>query len=411
MKMNAYIAGIGMTSFGNHLDKTLKALAGEAIQAALDDAGMDKSLLQAAWMANAAASVVQGQVMIPGEVVLRSMGIGRIPVINVENACASGATAFQQACAMVSAGMYDVVLACGSEKLFHEDRARALGAFAGAIDVEEEGGTFKILEMLSLAAKEPIATDVGVNRSVFMDIYSLMTRKHMKKYGSTKKHFAMVSAKNSFHGSLNPLAQFQKVLTVEEVLASRTIIEPLTLTMCSPIGDGAAAVILVSERKARELGLRNPVRVMASALATGWDWEHENDNVGTLASDLAYEAAGIGPQDISCVELHDASAPSEIMAYEYLGLCRPGEGAKLIESGATRIGGRLPVNTSGGLLRKGHPIAATGCAQIVELTKQLQGRAERRQIEHARIGMAHNAGGLIGMDAASTVVTILRREG
>lgn len=411
MKMNAYIAGIGMTTFGNHLDKTLKALAGEAIQAALDDAGIDKSKLQAAWMANAAASVVQGQVMIPGEVVLRNMGIGRIPVVNVENACASGATAFQQACAMVSAGLYDIVLACGSEKLLHEDRARAMAAFAGAIDVEEPGGTLKILDMLAVAAKEPIAPDVGVNRSVFMDIYSLMTKKHMKKYGSTKEHFAMVSAKNSFHGSLNPLAQFRNVLTVEEVLAARTIIEPLTLTMCSPVGDGAAAVILVSERKARELGLRNPVRVMASALATGWDWESEDDNVGTLAAEQAYEAAGIGPLEISCVELHDASAPSEIMAYEYLGLCRPGEGAGLIESGATRIGGRLPVNTSGGLLRKGHPVAATGCAQIVELTKQLQGRADRRQIDGARVGMAHNAGGLIGMDAASTVVTILRKEG
>ncbi len=411
MKMNAYIAGIGMTTFGNHIDTTLKALAGEAIQAALADAGMDKSMLQAAWMANAAGSVVQGQVMIPGEVALRNLGIGRIPVVNVENACASGSTAFQQACAMVSAGLYDVVLVCGSEKLFHEDKARPMGAFAGAIDVEEPGGTLKILEMLALAAKEPIAADVGVNRSVFMDIYSLMTKKHMKKYGSTKEHFAMVSAKNSLHGSLNPLAQFRKVLTVEEVLAARTIIEPLTLPMCSPIGDGAAAVILVSERKARELGLRNPVRVMACALATGWDWEKEGDNVGTLAAEMAYEAAGIGPQDLSLVELHDASAPSEIMAYEYLGLCRAGGGAELIESGATRLGGRLPVNTSGGLLRKGHPVAATGCAQIVELVKQLQGRADGRQVEHARLAMAHNAGGLIGMDAASTVVTILGKEG
>ena len=411
MKMNAYIAGIGMTSFGNHLDTTLKVLAGQAIQAALNDAGMDRYMLQAAWMANAAASVIQGQVMIPGEVVLRNMGIGRIPVINVENACASGATAFQQASAMISAGLYDVALVCGSEKLFHEDRIRAMTAFAGAIDVEEPGGPLKILDKLAMTANEPIAEDVGVNRSVFMDIYSLMTKKHMKKYGSTKEHFAMVSVKNSFHGSLNPLAQFQKVLTVEEVLSARTIIEPLTLPMCSPICDGAAAVILVSERKARELGLRNPVRVMSSALATGWDWEKESDNVGALAANQAYEAAGIGPQEISCAELHDASAPSEIMAYEYLGLCRPGEGVGLIESGATRIGGRLPVNSSGGLLRKGHPVAATGCAQIVELTKQLQGRADGRQIERARIGMAHNAGGLIGIDAASTVVTILGREG
>jgi acetyl-CoA acetyltransferase len=219
----------------------------------------------------------------------------------------------------------------------------------------------------------------------------------------------MVAAKNSFHGSMNPRAQFQELMSVADVLAARTIVEPLTLPMCSPIGDGAAAVILVSERKARELGLRHKVRVASSALVSGWD-TGPGESVGALAAAQAYAAAGIGPQDLSCVELHDASAPSELVAYEYLGLCAPGESVKLIETGATRLGGRIPVNTSGGLLRKGHPVGATGCAQIVELTEQLQGRSGPRQVEGARIALAHNGGGAIGSDAAATVVTLLRRE-
>jgi acetyl-CoA acetyltransferase len=411
MKMNAYVAGVGMTPFGKHLDKTLKGLAGEAITAALADAGMQKGELQAAWMGNAAAGVVTGQEMIRGQVALRALGIGRIPVVNVENACASSSTAVHQASAMISAGYYDVVLACGYEKLFHEDKLRTMGAFSSAVDVEDPKGAFKVLENMAHAAGETFdAAGAGTTRSVFMDIYSLMAKQHMKRYGTTKEHFAMVTAKNSFHGSMNPRAQFREEMTVQQVLEARTIIEPLTLPMCSPIGDGAAAVILVSERKARELGLRRPVRIRASALVSGWDFEQEGESVGAFAAQQAYEAAGIGPADLSCVELHDASAPSEIVAYEYLGLCGAGEGGVLIASGATRLGGRVPVNTSGGLLRKGHPVGATGCAQVVELTEQLQGRSGRRQVEGARIGLAHNGGGAIGLDAAATVVTILTRE-
>ena len=412
MKMNAYVAGVGMTPFGKHLDKTLKVLAGEAITEALRDAGLGAADLQAAWMGNAAAGVVVGQEMIRGEVALRELGIGRIPVVNVEKACASSSTAFQQACAMVTAGLYDVVLACGSEKLFHEDKLRSLGAFSSAVDVEDPKGAIKVLENMARAAGESFdASGAGEKRSVFMDIYSLMARKHMKRYGTRKEHFAMVTAKNSYHGSLNPRAQFREELSVQQVLEARAIIEPLTLPMCSPIGDGAAAVILVSERKARELGLSRPVRVLASELVSGWDFEQEGESVGGYAARRAYEAAGVGPGEISCIELHDASAPSEIIAYEDLGLCEPGGGAALIESGATRLGGRVPVNVSGGLLRKGHPVGATGCAQVVELTEQLQGRSGPRQVEGARMALAHNGGGAIGLDAAATVVTILAREG
>lgn len=411
MRMNAVVAGVGMVRFGKHLDRTLKGLAGEAIELALRDAGLEKHHIQAAWMGNAAAGVVTGQEMIRGEVALRALGIGRIPVVNVENACASSSTAFQQACALVTAGAYDVVLACGSEKLFHEDKARSLGAFSSAVDIEDPDGAVNVVKRITLSMGEPFdASTVGVNRSIFMDIYAALAKKHMKQYGSTKEHYAMVTAKNSFHGSMNPRAQFQEVLTVEQVMAARAIVEPLTLPMCSPIGDGAAAVILVSERKARELGLRNRVRVAASALATGWDYTQPDDSVGAWAARQAYEAAGIGPGDLSCVELHDASAPSEISAYEYLGLCAAGEGPRLIEERATYLGGRIPVNVSGGLLRKGHPVGATGCAQIVELTEQLRGQCGPRQVQGARIALAHNGGGAIGTDAAATVVTILQRE-
>ena len=411
MQMNAYIAGVGMTRFGKHLDITLKSLAGEAIREALKDAGISGTDLEVAYMGNAAGGVVQGQEMISGQVALRELGIGKIPVINVENACATSSTAFNQACAMVSAGAYDVALVCGFEKLFHEDKLRSFAAFDGAVDTENTEGVMGALETLAAKAGEQVDRDnAGKTRSVFMDIYSLMTIAHMKQYGTTVEQIAGVTAKNSFHGSLNPRAQFQVPMSIEEVLASREIVWPLTLPMCSPIGDGAAAVVVVSQRKAKQLGLSKPVRVMSSALVSGYDEQAGDRSVGAYAAGKAYESAGIGPGELSLIELHDASAPSEIIAYEYLGICDKGMGGSLIEDGSTRLGGRLPVNVSGGLLRKGHPIGASGAAQIVELTEQLQGRCNQRQVEGARVGLAHNGGGMIGTDAAATVVSILRRE-
>jgi len=257
MKMNAYIAGVGMTRFGKHLDSTLKGLAGEAICEAIDDAGIATKDIEAAYMANAAAGVVLGQEMISGQVALRELGIGRIPVVNLENACASSSTALHQACAMVSLGACDVVLVCGFEKLFHEDKRRSFAAFDGAVDTENPAGLAGTLEVLAARAGEAVDFEnAGKTRSVFMDIYSLLAKEHMKKYGTTREQFAGVTVKNSFHGSLNPRAQFQQAMSLEEVLAAREIVDPLTLPMCSPIGDGAAALVVVSERKARELGLK-----------------------------------------------------------------------------------------------------------------------------------------------------------
>jgi acetyl-CoA acetyltransferase len=410
MKLNAHIAGVGMTRFGKFLDRGLKSIGAEAVEAALKDAGIEKSDLQAAWVGNAAAGLVTGQECIRGEVVLRGMGIGKIPVVNVENACASASTAFNQACAMVSAGFYDCVLALGVEKLYHEDKRKTFGAFSGAVDVE---ALAEIMASLQQKAKAGGASEAssgaGEKRSMFMDIYAMAARAHMDAYGTTVEQFAGVSAKNSLHGSLNPRAQFREAMTVAEVLASPVIAEPLTRPMCSPIGDGAAAVVVVSEAKAKQMGLHNSVQVLSSVLRSGWDKQPGEAGVAELAASEAYEEAGIGPEDLSVIELHDASAPAEIMAYESLAICDKGKGGSLISDGVTRLGGRLPVNTSGGLLRKGHPVGATGIAQIVELAEQLQGRSGERQVEGARIGLAHNGGGNIGTDAAALCITILGR--
>jgi len=404
MRLNAIIAGIGMTRFMKYPDKGLKQLGGEAVHAAVADAGLTLPDLEAAYVGNCAAGLVTGQESIRGQVILSTIGVGKIPIINVENACASGSTALLQACAMVSTGLHDTVLALGVEKLSHPDKLRSFAAFAGAMDVDE------LHEMIA-ALQSAAATDgggPGQNRSMFMDVYAMAARAHMQRYGTTKEQFAAVAAKSSFHGSLNPNAQFREALTLEQVLNDRLIVEPLTRAMCSPIGDGAAAAVVVSERKARQMGITRPVRVVTSVMHSGWNHRDDEPDTVQLCAREAYAEAGVGPDDLDVVELHDASAPGEVMAYEQLGLCSKGEGGRLAESGATSLGGRIPVNPSGGLLRKGHPVGATGLAQIVELTLQLQGRAGKRQVEGAALALAQNGGGKSGNDAAAMLVTILQ---
>jgi|TARA_B110000914_G_C15509378_1_gene469976 acetyl-CoA acetyltransferase len=411
MKQNAYIAGAGMTRFGKHLDRSLKSLTDEAVSMALRDSNLEKKDLQAAWVGNVGAGVISGQVCVPGQVVLREMGIGKIPVVNVENACASSATAFQQACTMVTLGAYDIVLACGMEKLFNEDKQKTFSVYSGGVDIEKTDALLADIEAKLIAHGLKVDTEgAGGSRSLFIDIYVSWALDHMQKYGTTREQLAAVSAKNSVHGSLNPYAQYREVISIEDVLKSREVMWPLTLPMCSPIGDGASAVIIVSEKKARELGMARMVKVEASLLSSGYDYSDDEAAPPQQGANEIYGFAGLGPEDLDCVELHDASAISEIMYYEYLGLCSPGEGGALIESGNTQLGGKIPVNTSGGLMRKGHPVGATGTAQIFELIQQLRGEAGERQVKDARIALAENGGGYIGTDIAALAMTILTKS-
>lgn len=409
---SVYIAGTGMTRFGKFLDRGLKALAAEAISEALRDADIDPAQLQAAYMGNAAAGVMTGQVLIPGQVVLRGMGIGRIPVVNVENACATSATAFEQAVRMIELGAHDIVLVAGYEKLYSEDKARTFSVFHGAVDLEAIDGVMQgLVANLERSGAGADLAGAGKSRSLFMDLYAGLARDFMASHGATQRDFAAVAAKNSVHGSLNPKAQFQEVMTADEVLATPLVVDPMTRAMCAPIGDGAAALVLVSGAAAARLGLRDRVRVLSSVLASGWDYaDADTPRLAPTIAAQAYEAAGVGPREIDLVELHDAGAPAELMQYEYLGLAAPGGALELLHSGTTRLGGRIPVNPSGGLLRKGHPIGATGCAQLVELADQLRGRCGQRQVEGARTALAENGGGWIGEDAAAIVISVLQKE-
>lgn len=410
MSVTAVIAGVGMTPFGRFFEKNIKQLAGAPIIEAVRDAGLELRDIQAAYMANAAASVMTGQICIPGQVILRALGIGAIPVINVENACASAATAFNQAVMMVELGAYDIVLACGYEKLYSPEKEQAYSVFSGTLDVSDLDSLFRSLNQRMKAVGVTMDVDgAGTNRSIFIDIYATWALEHMKQYGTTKEQFAAVTVKNSFHGSLNPRAQYHTHLSLKEVLSARLICEPLTLPMCSPVGDGAAAAVIMSERKAKELGVLQAVKVASSAIMSGWDYsDPAKGNITRVTASRAYEAAGIGPEDLDVVELHDVTAVSEVLCYEHLGLCGYGEGGRFVQLGESCLGGKTPVNPSGGLLRKGHPIGATGLAQIYELTSQLRGRCGDRQVYGAKVALAENGGGYLGADAGAMVVSVLK---
>jgi acetyl-CoA acetyltransferase len=399
---DVFVAGAAMTRFGKYMDSTIRSLAEDATREALGDAGAQPSDVGMAFFASAAAGILTGQEMIRGQVALRHTGLLGIPIVNVENACASASTAFSLACMAVGSGTVDVALAVGAEKMTHSDKATSFSAIATAIDllqVEE-------LEAWLGESEGDAEPSAGATRSFFMDVYARRTQAYMDHSGATVEDFAQVAVKNHHHGSLNPKAQYRDEVTVDDVLASREISWPLTLLMCSPIGDGSAAVVVCSDEFARAHDV-TPVRVDASVLVSGTDREPGQPGSVERAARRAFEQAGIGPDDLDVVELHDAAAPAELMLYEELGLCDSGDGPKLLVSGDTALGGRLPVNTSGGLLSKGHPIGATGCGQIVELVDQLRGRGGARQVQGARVALAENEGGFLGTDAAATVVTIL----
>lgn len=413
---NAVIAGTGMTAFGKFPERSIRSMATEAVSEALHDAGIVAADVGMVFFGNAAAGVLHAQEMICGQSALRRTGLLGKPIINVENACASSSSAFMLAVMAVSAGVVDVALAVGAEKLTHADKPRSVTAIATAVDLEEDYALRRSLSKSLLGWDgEVIAGDPDFSApapgadqggSKFMNIYADITRAYLERSGGTVHDLAVVAAKSHANGALNPKAQYRNRVTAEEVLASRVVAPPLTLLMCSPIGDGAAALVVCSPDYAEHLN-RDSVVVRGVALCSGIERADGAPGSAEMAAASAFEQASLAPGDIDVVELHDAAATGELVGYEELGLCPVGDGPKLLASGATHLGGRVPVNPSGGLLSRGHPIGATGCAQLVELADQLRGRCGDRQVGGARVALAKNSGGYLGSDAAATVVSIL----
>jgi acetyl-CoA acetyltransferase len=390
------ITGVGITPFGKFPGTSLRALGTAAIDETLADARLDASGIGLVVHANAVAGLLTGQESVRGQVVTSGTDLVGLPLVNVENACASSSSGVHLALAAIRSGMYDAVLVVGTEFMTKRGTRAALDALTSAVDVD------RIEEY-----NRDLTGRDGPAESFFMEVYAATCAEYTARSGATAADFAEVAAKNSLHGSLNPKAQYRTARTAEEVLASRTVAGPLTMLMCSPIADGAAAIVLQATDTVRDRG--SAVRVRASALRSGIP------GGGPVALeqrtiDAAYAEACLGPEDLDVVEVHDAASPNELILTEELGLCPPGEGPKLLHSGATRLGGRVPVNPSGGLVSRGHPVGATGAAQLVELVTQLRGRAGERQVEGARVALAENAGGYTHPEGAACVVTILSKD-
>lgn len=408
MKDDIFILGVGMTALGKMPERNVKSLAAEAINGAMKDAGCNLADIEAAYFSNTTQSIIEGQHLIRGQVALRAMGFAGIPIVNVENACASGSTALYQAVNHLRAGAAEVVLAVGVEKMYSADRAKSAAVFDGGWDVHEAASVAARLSEIGEGVVVPSGRGPGVP-SPFMELYASLAKGHMKRFGTTERQLAAVAAKNHRHSTMNPLSQYQHDMSIDEVLAGKLICWPLTLPMCSPISDGAAAVVLCTRSALKRFGNSRAIAVLACVLASGTDrdWQAADRHLCRTAALRAYDQAGVAPSDISVAEVHDASAFAEIVQIENLGFCELGQGGWLAERGETSIGGRIPVNPSGGLESKGHPLGATGLAQIYELVQQLRGTAGARQVDGARLAVAENGGGFIGVEEAAAVVTIL----
>lgn len=406
-----YLIGVGMTRFGKLPDLSIKDMVDVAVSEALADAGAQISDVGAAFFANSTQAIMDGQHAVRGQMALRPMGFQTIPITNVENACAGGSTALHQAIAYLGAGKTDVALAVGVEKMVDlVEKRKSSAIFDGAWDVHDVEGVVASLANIGDGIPPPPGKELGV-KSPFMELYASMTRGHMARFGTTERQIAAVAAKSHHHSTMNPLSQYQNDMTIEEVLAGPLISWPLTLPMCSPISDGAAAAMVCTEEGLQRFPDAVPLKVLASVLKSGSDreWGDFENHLCRKAADQAYNVAGVSPRDVSVAEVHDASSFAEIIQTENLGFCELGQGGWLAERGETALGGRIPVNTSGGLISKGHPISATGLGQIHELALQLRGRAGARQVERARIAVAENGGGFHGVEEAAAVVTILAK--
>ena len=368
---DVFVLGVDMIKFGRFPDRTVPDLGAEAALLALDDAGLNINDMEAFYCGN----LGQANAMV-GQRILQEIGQTGIPVVNCANACATGATAFREAWTSIKAGLYDVVLAVGVEQM----GSGLLGGAGGGKGIPKEG-------LLGSGTMPAVFAEAGME--------------HTRNYGTTFEQFAKISVKNHHHSTMNPKARYQIETPLDEVMNAEMISYPNTKLMCSVNVDGAAAAILVSEKKAKELGMARAVKVRASILTS--DPYQERDLVmpdvnscTRKAAKEAYEMAGLGADDIDLVELHDCFATAEMLHYENLGLCGDGEAGRMIDEGEVELGGRVPVNVSGGLLSKGHPLGATGIANIYEVCTHLRGEAGERQVKNARIGMTH----VIGLGSA-----------
>jgi len=411
--MDVFIVGIAHTKLGRHPDQSVKDLTRTAVVGALQDAAMSLDAIDAAWFANVRQGQMEGQNSIRGQCALTAMGVAGIPMFNVENACASSSSALYQAYAAIKAGLHDVVLVVGTEKMHYPEKRQAMmEAFFGGTDVHEMPRTWEGLQHIGsgIGPDQPAGGDWR-QQSFFMDVYAALARMHMKHYGTTQEHFAHAAAKNHTHSAHNPLAQYQTPMSVRDVLQTPRIAWPLTRAMCAPISDGAAAAVVCSERVLGRMARTRAIRLrgMGASSTVQRAPEALDAHCVTLAAKRAYAAAEITAQDIDVAEVHDATSFAEILQIENLGLCARGEGGPYTASGATTLGGACPVNVSGGLVSKGHPIAATGLIQLHELVTQLRGEAGARQVRSARIAVAENGGGFLRVEDAAAVVTVLDR--
>ncbi len=377
------IIGVGMRKWGELWEKPLRNLLTEAAMDAIEDAGVDH--IDSMYIGSMSPGLFAGQEHI-ASMMSDYLGVAPLPACRVESACASGGLALRQGMIDVASGMNDIVLVGGVEKMTDVDGGMATYALGTAADQEYE----------------------CFHGITFPGLYAMMARAHMEKYGTTREQLAMVSSKNHDNGSKNPLAQFPMKVTPEQVMSSVMVADPLRILDCSPITDGAAAVIVCPADMATSLSKNRPVKIIGSGHATDAIALHHREDLTSLnatvkAAEIAYKMAGKTPGDIDFAEVHDCFTIAEIIVTESLGFCEKGQGGKIVEAGETRIGGRIPINPSGGLKSKGHPVGATGVAQAIEIVKQLRGEAGDRQIENAKVGLAQNMGGSGG----STLVHIM----
>ncbi len=412
---DVYIIGSYSTRFKKWLDKSLKDLTRDAYLGVLQDAGMKNGKdIEFAWFSNCAMGILWEQDLIRGHVSMDPLvqdGLlpERTPIINVEGACASASMALHGAWKDILSGQCDVSLAIGVDKFYHPDMPMVIAAYEHGIDRKEKDRL--VAEYQSVATECGREFSLGAGHTIFMDTYAMQACWHMWKWGTTQEQIAIAASKNHYHGSLNPLAQYQFEVPVEKVLSDYMVSYPLTRSMCAPIGDGSAAAILCSPDYLKGLPpeIRNrAVRIAANVLTSGKHRQISEPSLSKWAADKAYRMADVTPSHIDVAEVHDATSFCEIYQVEMMGFCPFGQGGKFIESGATRLGGPLPINTSGGLVSKGHPVGATGLSMINEIATQLRGEADKRQVHGAKMGLIENGGGVVSTEEFACSVTILQ---